>query len=93
MAALHAAAAVVPVVNPLLNTRPPDVRTPRPEEASALDSGSLQALTHSTGYVNPVTGSVMVVPSGSGRVLFCMDGDDLVDGRDGNGGPSPGPDV
>ena len=91
IAAPHAAAAVVPVVNPLLNTRPLDVSTPRLDEARALNPGSRQALTHSAGYTNPVTGSVMVVPSESGRVLLGMDGDDLVYRRDCNGCPSPGP--
>jgi len=93
IAALHAAAAVVPVVNPLLSTRPFDVSTPSPDEASALNPGSRQALTHSAGYTNPVTGSVMVLPSGSGWVLLGINGDDLVDGRYCNGGPSSCPDI
>ncbi len=85
-AALQAAAAVVPVVNPRRRTEPDAVRTASPRRTSSRRAGERQAATHAAGYSKSVTGSRMTGTLG-------MDRNDLVDRRHRDRGPAPGADV
>lgn len=61
-AALHAAAAVVPVVNPpRFRIVPLEVSTARPCLTCSRAVLSAHTLTHSSGYAKPVTGSCIVI--------------------------------